>query len=141
IVNTGRAAGDNQPFAAGKLAGGSLAGPDVRIDSQFSDLTCDQVAILTPGIEYRDLGRFSWGLPIRHFERRRCTITRLADSSSALALGRESIAFSTMGSVSTVIRRASSALKAVMYISRRRKRLIQSLFSANSASVNWKASF
>ena len=68
-------------------------------------------------------------------------MTRLADSSSAFALGIDTMALSTIGSVSTVMRRASSALNAVMYISLRRKRLIQSLFWAKSASLNWNPSF
>src|SRR5437773_12393213 len=86
-------------------------------------------------------GRFEIGLQDRilphcaHFERR-CTMTLFTEFIRATAFGRESIAFSTIGSVSTVMRRASSTPNAVMYISRLRNRLIQSLFSLNSFSEN-----
>src|SRR3984893_9681235 len=102
------------------------------------------MAVLTAGVEHRDLRRTNRDGPVCHFEARckpldwigvrtsRRSMTFLADSSSTLALGRDSTAFSTIGSVSTEMRRDSSTLKAAMYISLRKNRLIQSLFSANS---------
>src|SRR5262245_56162103 len=66
-----------------------------------------------------------------HLERR-CTMILFTEFIRATAFGSESIAFFTIGSVSTAIRRASSTPNAVMYISRLRKRWIHSLLALKS---------
>jgi hypothetical protein len=67
-------------------------------------------------------------LDLHSYFERRCTITRLADWSNAVAFGIDSTAFSTIGSASTAIRRVSSAPNAVAYSSLRRFGFTQSLF-------------
>ncbi len=69
VVHAARAARYDQAFTSGQLAGGSFAGPHIGVDPQLPDLAGNQVAILTTGIEYRDLGRIDGSRPIHHFMR------------------------------------------------------------------------
>ena len=74
VVDAAGAAGDDEAFAAGDLTGRSLTGKDLGVDAQFPDFAGNQVAVLTAGIEYRDLGCVN-GCSVCHFARR-CTMTR-----------------------------------------------------------------
>ena len=124
IVNAVGAAGDDQPPRAGEIGRRSFAGADLGIHPQIANFARDQVTVLAPGIQDDDLGG-GFHLAAKGASGcMRLTMTLRTESSSALALGRASTACSTSGSVSTATRSLSSILKAVMYISRLKKRLI-----------------
>ena len=56
IVNAGRTAGDDDPFASCQLGGGRFAGSHFRVNAEFADLTGDEMTVLSSGVEDGDLG-------------------------------------------------------------------------------------
>ena len=51
VVDAGRAAGNDDAFAAGQLRGRCFTGSDFRVDTQIADFTRDQVTVLPARIE------------------------------------------------------------------------------------------
>ena len=56
IVNTGRSAGDDDAFASCQRGRGRFAGSHFRVDAKFANLAGDEMAVLSSGVEDRDLG-------------------------------------------------------------------------------------
>src|ERR1700722_12745657 len=137
VVNPAGAARNNQPLGTGELRRGCFAGANLGINSQVAHFARNQMAILSAGVQDDYLGGgFHLAANMGRCGCIRSTTILWAVSSRAFALGMESMARSTSGSVSAATFRLSSRLKAVTYISRLRLRLLQSVFWANSASVN-----
>ena len=133
VVDAARAAGDDDPSAAAQFGRRGFAGQDFGVNAELADLAGYQMAVLAARVQDGDLRvrecsrspvlavyRVDAKLPSCRLAACciRCTIIFFAFSCSALAFGIDSIAFRTIGSVSTPSLRASSTPKAVMYISR-----------------------